>query len=154
MVLGSCRVFRVVSIEDFLSSAPNMANDISVLIVLMGSPQCFYMVKFISPSSSSYQPSPLHTNTTNRHVAHTLTSWLVSKLNQDRLPRVNRSSQLDTQGIYQPYVKLYKNKLYQARSITVGFGNTYIYVKCGLTVGCSGKALGNMTTDSFLCCEL
>jgi hypothetical protein len=39
MVLGSFRVFRVVSIEDFLSGAPNMANDMFVLIVSMSSLQ-------------------------------------------------------------------------------------------------------------------
>jgi hypothetical protein len=55
MVLGSSRVFRVVFIEDFLSGAPNMANDMSILIVSMSSLQwCaqilhlryFYMAKY------------------------------------------------------------------------------------------------------------
>jgi hypothetical protein len=39
MVLGSSRVFRVISIEDFFFGAPNMANDMSVLIVSTSSPQ-------------------------------------------------------------------------------------------------------------------
>jgi hypothetical protein len=55
MVLGSSRVFRVVSIEDFLFGAPNIANDISISIVSMSSLQwCalfyhlryFYVVKY------------------------------------------------------------------------------------------------------------
>jgi hypothetical protein len=55
MVLGSSRVFQVIPIEDFFSGAPNMANDISVLIVSTSSPQwCtqilhlryFYMAKY------------------------------------------------------------------------------------------------------------
>jgi hypothetical protein len=55
MVLGSSRVFRVVFIEDFLSGAPNMANDMSISIVSTSSPQwCaqilylryFYMTKY------------------------------------------------------------------------------------------------------------
>jgi hypothetical protein len=55
MVLGSSRVFRVVFIEDFLSSAPNMENDMSVLIISTSSlPWCaqilhlryFHMAKY------------------------------------------------------------------------------------------------------------
>jgi hypothetical protein len=33
MVLRSSRVFQVVSIEDFFSGAPNMANDMSISII-------------------------------------------------------------------------------------------------------------------------
>jgi hypothetical protein len=55
MVLGSSRVFQVVPIEDFFFGAPNMANDMSVSIVLTSSPQWytqilhlryFYMAKY------------------------------------------------------------------------------------------------------------
>jgi hypothetical protein len=55
MVLGSSRVFRVVFIDDFLSSAPNMENDMSVSIISTSSPpwcaqilhlRYFYMAKY------------------------------------------------------------------------------------------------------------
>jgi hypothetical protein len=55
MVLGSSKVFRVIPIEDFFSGAPNMANDMSILIISTSSPQwCaqilhlryFYMTKY------------------------------------------------------------------------------------------------------------
>jgi hypothetical protein len=54
MVLGSSRVFQVIPIEDF-SCAPNMANDMSILIVSTSSPhwctqilhlRYFYMAKY------------------------------------------------------------------------------------------------------------
>jgi hypothetical protein len=39
MVLGSSRIFRIVSIGDFLSGTLNIVNDMSVSIVLMSSSQ-------------------------------------------------------------------------------------------------------------------
>jgi hypothetical protein len=39
MVLGSSRVFQVIPIDDFFSDAPNMANDMSILIVSTSSSQ-------------------------------------------------------------------------------------------------------------------
>ena len=56
---------------------------------------CLYLT--FSMSVNRLRAPHLHTNTTKRHVAHTLTQWLVSKLNQRRSSPTITHHTLDTQ---------------------------------------------------------
>ena len=56
---------------------------------------CLYLT--FSMSVNRLRAPHLHTNTTKRHVAHILTQWLVSKLNQRRSSPTITHHTLDTQ---------------------------------------------------------